>query len=80
MLRKVDIVSVNCPHTPATYHLLSARRLGLLPPHATVINTSRGEVIDEGALADADPVSARRAAAASPIAALREFLTLMPIR
>ena len=53
MLRKVDIVSVNCPHTPATYHLLSARRLGLLPPHATVINTSRGEVIDEGALADA---------------------------
>ena len=53
MLRKVDIVSVNCPHTPATYHLLSARRLGLLPPHANVINTSRGEVIDEGALADA---------------------------
>ena len=53
MLRKVDIVSVNCPHTPATYHLLSARRLRLLPPHATVINTSRGEVIDEGALADA---------------------------
>ena len=53
MLRKVDIVSVNCPHTPATYHLLSARRLGLLAPHATVINTSRGEVIDEDALADA---------------------------
>ena len=53
MLHKVDIVSVNCPHTPATYHLLSARRLGLLPPHATVINTSRGEVIDESALADA---------------------------
>ena len=53
MLRKVDIVSVNCPHTPATYHLLSARRLGLLPPQATLINTSRGEVIDEGALADA---------------------------
>ena len=53
LLRNVDIVSVNCPHTPATYHLLSARRLGLLPSHATVINTSRGEVIDEEALADA---------------------------
>lgn len=53
MLRMSDIVSVNCPHTPATYHLLSARRLGLLPPGALVINTSRGEVIDEAALADA---------------------------
>ena len=52
MLREVDIVSVNCPHTPATYHLLSARRLGLLQPHAMVVNTSRGEVIDENALAD----------------------------
>ncbi|MCW8835467.1 MAG: D-glycerate dehydrogenase [Rhodospirillales bacterium] len=50
MLARVDIVSVNCPHTPATYHLLSARRLKLLQPHAYVINTSRGEVIDENAL------------------------------
>ena len=50
MLARVDIVSVNAPHTPATYHLLSARRLKLLKPTAVVINTSRGEVIDENAL------------------------------
>jgi glyoxylate reductase len=51
MLARVDIVSVNCPHTPATYHLLSARRLKLLKPEAVVVNTARGEVIDETALA-----------------------------
>ncbi|MCI0431322.1 MAG: D-glycerate dehydrogenase [Rhodospirillales bacterium] len=51
MLARMDMVSVNCPHTPATYHLLSARRLKLLQPHAYVVNTSRGEVIDENALA-----------------------------
>ncbi len=51
MLAHMDIVSVNCPHTPATYHLLSARRLKLLRPHAYVVNTARGEVIDENALA-----------------------------
>jgi glyoxylate reductase len=50
MLARMDIVSVNCPHTPATYHLLSARRLKLLRPEAYVVNTSRGEVIDENAL------------------------------
>ena len=50
MLARMDIVSVNCPHTPATFHLLSARRLRLLRPHAYVVNTSRGEVIDENAL------------------------------
>lgn len=50
MLARVDIISVNCPHTPATFHLLSARRLKLLQPHAYVVNTSRGEVIDENAL------------------------------
>jgi glyoxylate reductase len=52
MLARVDVVSINCPHTPATYHLLSARRLKLLRPDAIVINTARGEVIDEAALAD----------------------------
>ncbi|MDO9472322.1 MAG: D-glycerate dehydrogenase [Caulobacter sp.] len=52
MLARMDIVSVNCPHTPATYHLLSARRLKLLQPHAVVVNTARGEIIDEGALAN----------------------------
>ena len=51
MLAHMDIISVNCPHTPATYHLLSARRLKLLRNHAVVVNTSRGEVIDESALA-----------------------------
>ena len=51
MLSRVDILSVNCPHTPATYHLLSARRLKLLKPTCFVVNTSRGEVIDENELA-----------------------------
>jgi len=50
MLARMDIVSVNCPHTPATYHLLSARRLKLLRPSAVIVNTSRGEIIDEAAL------------------------------
>jgi glyoxylate reductase len=51
MLARMDIISINCPHTPATYHLLSARRLKLLPRHTYIVNTSRGEVIDENALA-----------------------------
>jgi glyoxylate reductase len=51
MLARMDIVSVNCPHTPATYHLLSARRLKLLRKDAIIVNTARGEVIDENALA-----------------------------
>ena len=50
LLARMDIISVNCPHTPATFHLLSARRLALLQPHAYIVNTSRGEVIDEAAL------------------------------
>ncbi len=52
MLARMDIISVNCPHTPATYHLLSARRLKLMSPHAILVNTARGEIIDESALAD----------------------------
>jgi len=51
MLMRMDIISVNCPHTPATYHLLSARRLKLIRPEAYIVNTARGEVIDENALA-----------------------------
>jgi glyoxylate reductase len=47
MLAHMDIISVNCPHTPATYHLLSARRLRLLQPHAILVNTARGEIVDE---------------------------------
>jgi glyoxylate reductase len=50
MLSRVDVVSVNCPNNPSTFHLLNARRLKLLKPSAVVINTSRGEVIDENAL------------------------------
>jgi len=51
MLTRMDIVSINCPHTPATYHLISARRLKLLKPTAYIVNTARGEVIDENELA-----------------------------
>jgi glyoxylate reductase len=51
MLTRVDIISVNCPHTPATYHLLSARRLKLLKPTTYIVNTARGEIIDENELA-----------------------------
>lgn len=50
MLARMDIVSVNCPHTPATYHLLSARRLKLMKPDAILVNTARGEIVDETAL------------------------------
>jgi glyoxylate reductase len=50
MLARMDIISVNCPHTPATYHLLSARRLKLIRDDAYIVNTARGEVIDENAL------------------------------
>ncbi|MCA8907154.1 MAG: D-glycerate dehydrogenase [Rhodospirillaceae bacterium] len=50
MLARMDIVSVNCPHTPATYHLLSARRLDLMRREALLVNTSRGEVVDEAHL------------------------------
>ena len=52
MLANMDIISVNCPHTPATYHLLSRRRLKLLKPQAYIVNTSRGEVVDENVLAE----------------------------
>ncbi len=51
MLSRMDVISINCPHTPATYHLLSRRRLRLIQPHAIIVNTARGEIIDEDALA-----------------------------
>jgi glyoxylate reductase len=50
MLARMDIISVNCPSTPATFHLLSARRLALLQPRAYIVNTARGDIIDEDAL------------------------------
>jgi glyoxylate reductase len=52
MLARVDIVSVNCPATPATFHLVSARRLKLMRPQAVIVNTARGSVIDEEALVE----------------------------
>jgi len=50
MLSRMDIVSINCPHTPATFHLLSARRIKLMKPDSYLVNTARGEVIDEAAM------------------------------
>ncbi|MEP1521253.1 MULTISPECIES: D-glycerate dehydrogenase [Ascidiaceihabitans] len=50
MVSRVDVLSINCPHTPSTFHLLNARRLKLMKPNAVIVNTSRGEVIDENAL------------------------------
>ena len=50
MVSRMDVISINCPHTPSTYHLMNARRLKLLKPAAVVVNTSRGEVVDENAL------------------------------
>lgn len=53
MLSAVDIVSLNCPSSPQTHHLINADRLACMPPHSVIINTSRGEIIDEAALAHA---------------------------
>ncbi len=53
MLARMDIVSVNCPHTPATYHLISARRIALMQPNSIIINTARGEIIDQDAMVKA---------------------------
>ncbi|WP_414898348.1 2-hydroxyacid dehydrogenase [Rhodovulum sp. YEN HP10] len=50
MVSRMDVISVNCPHTPSTFHLMNARRLKLMKPDAVIVNTSRGEVIDENAL------------------------------
>jgi glyoxylate reductase len=60
MLARMDLISLNCPATRDTHHLLSAERLARLQPHAILINTARGELIDEAALSDA---VARRAIA-----------------
>ena len=50
MVARMDILSINCPHTPSTFHLMNARRLKLMKPEAILVNTSRGEVVDENAL------------------------------
>ncbi len=53
LLQRSDIVSIHCPLTPETHHLIDARRLALMAPHAILVNTARGAVIDEAALVDA---------------------------
>ena len=50
MIARMDVISVNCPHTPSTFHLMNARRLKLMKPDAVLVNTSRGEVVDTNAL------------------------------
>ncbi|UWR59953.1 2-hydroxyacid dehydrogenase [Phaeobacter inhibens] len=50
MVARMDVLSINCPSTPSTFHLMNARRLKLMKPDAVIVNTSRGEVIDEHAL------------------------------
>ncbi len=53
MAARMDVISINCPHTPSTFHLMNARRIALMKQNAVIVNTSRGEVIDENALARA---------------------------
>ena len=53
MLQEIDVLSVNCPHTPSTFHMINSSRLSLMKKNAFIVNTSRGEVIDENALARA---------------------------
>jgi lactate dehydrogenase-like 2-hydroxyacid dehydrogenase len=50
LLRTSDIVSLHCPATPETRHLMNAERLGMMQPHGILINTARGDVVDEQAL------------------------------
>ena len=53
MLKEIDVLSINCPHTPSTFHMINGGRLSLMKESAFIVNTSRGEVIDENALARA---------------------------
>ena len=53
MLAEIDVLSINCPHTPSTFHMINGGRLSLMKESAFIVNTSRGEVIDENALARA---------------------------
>ena len=53
MLAEIDVLSINCPHTPSTFHMINSGRLSLMKKTAFIVNTSRGEVMDENALARA---------------------------
>ena len=87
LLERADVISLHCPLTPATRHLINAERLALMPRHALLVNTARGEVIDEDALAAA--VTAGRIAgcgldvherepAVHPVLAVSERAVLLP--
>ena len=53
MIPEMDVVSINCPSTPETFHLMSAERIGRMKTSAYLINSARGDIVDEAALADA---------------------------
>jgi len=53
LLRTSDVVSLHCPATPETRHLMNRERLRTMPRHAILVNTARGDVVDEAALAEA---------------------------
>jgi len=53
MLGEVKFLSIHCPATPKTYHMIDAARLSKMRPDSYIVNTARGEIIDEGALAAA---------------------------
>lgn len=50
MVAATDVLSLHCPRTPGTFHLVNARRIKLLKPSAVIVNTSRADVVDENAL------------------------------
>lgn len=52
LLRESDFVSIHTPLTPETHHLIGAEEFGMMKPTSVLVNTSRGPVVDEGALAD----------------------------
>lgn len=53
MIAHVDVLSVNAPYAPETHHLIDARRIALMQPHAVLINAARGALVEEEALIDA---------------------------
>jgi len=53
LLASSDVVSINCPYTPATHHLIDVEALGVMKPTAYIVNTARGPIVDEAALVDA---------------------------
>ena len=52
MISRMDIISINCPHTEQTHHMIGKNQLNLLQKHAYLVNASRGEIVDEKSLTD----------------------------